>query len=287
MAQFIQFFSNIVLLSSIYILISLGFYLIHSVLGLINLANGEMILAGAYLSWMVNRWLGSNPYLSSLIVVPLMVFLSYIILYTPIYRLLFRNSVASIVVTWTLAIFLRHVYQQLFSNNLLTVQTQIDLSWQLAGLALPLTRIVITVCILAGVLGLYLFLQMSRLGKSIRCIRQNPEAAQMIGLDIPRLQAFVLTLAMVLTGLAGVLVSPIYTLTPSLGQWFTIKSLALVLLSSKGGLWLLCLSGLGLAFLENIVATYITGIGTNLSELIAPLVILLALFAQWWQKKET
>lgn len=281
MNQLLQIVIYVLLSGAMYAIVSVGFYLALDVVGIINLAHGELILIGAYGAWWMNAAFQLEPLMAVIIVLPLMFVLGYITYYLPLYQRVHQNPTYLVVASLALSIMLRHLFPVIFSNNPLTVDTAISGYWQIGAVVLPIMRSVVFGVAGLVIVLLFVLLNRTRIGKSLRCVAQNAQAAYMIGIEVDRMRALTLALAFALAGLSGVLLSPVYTLSPTLGQWLTLKCVAVVFLAWRRGLVGVVVSAMILALLETIMAIYIEGIGTPVSQLGSVGVIFVVIVLRW------
>jgi branched-chain amino acid transport system permease protein len=120
---------------------------------------------------------------------------------------------------------------------------------------------------------LHLFLQYTRLGKSIRAAAQNKEAARMVGIEIGSVYAITFALCIAITGAAGMLLSPTQAIYPFMGPPLTLKAFAITAMSGLGSIPGALMGGLVLGLIEVYIGTYVPGVGTNLG-IISSFVIL-------------
>ena len=113
-------------------------------------------------------------------------------------------------------------------------------------------------------LCLHLFLQRSRLGKSIRAAAQNKTAARIVGVDINRVFGITAGICIALTAGAGAMISPTQAIFPFMGPPFTLKALAITTLGGLGRIPGALLGGFVLGITETMVSRFVPGIGTNL-----------------------
>ena len=117
MDLFLQALINGVMLGGFYAAMMLGFSVIWGVMGVINLAHGEMIMVGAYLSWLLNEYLGMDPFASLLIVMPVMFIIGYILQLILINRVVDRPILVSLLVTFGLSIAISNLVNVIFSAD--------------------------------------------------------------------------------------------------------------------------------------------------------------------------
>lgn len=281
MGTYIQLLINICLTAGLYTIIAAGFYVILDTYGIINLAHGELILVGSYLSWFMNDQFNIDPLLAIVLILPMMVILGYILYYLYRYLDIYQHPVVSLIISFAAAIILRNIFRLVFSLDPRSVRTFLVSPWYLGDFVFPSVRTSLAAIAILMVVGMTIWYRYSRTGKSLRCISQNIQAARMIGLNVEGLQALALASGMALTGTAGVLISPVYILTPDLGQFLTIKAIAVVMLAYRWGLSGILVASVLVAGVETGVATYVRGTGTSLSESVALLVILVSALFQW------
>ena len=132
------------------------------------------------------------------------------------------------------------------------------------GAGIPVTKFYILVAALIMMTGLYLFLQYTRFGKSIRAAAQNKEAARMVGIEIDKVYAITFAICIALTGAAGALISPTTSIFPFMGAPLTLKAFAITAMAGLGNIPGALLGGIVLGLVENLIATLVPGVGSNL-----------------------
>jgi len=173
-----------------------------------------------------------------------------------------------------LSIILANAFKLVFTADPRTVNTAFSGFWRLGEqITVPITRTVVLAAALLIMSLLHLFLQRTRLGKSIRAAAQNREAARIVGIEIRTVYAITFAIAIALTGVAGMLISPTQAIFPFMGPPLTLKAFAITAMSGLGSIPGALLGGLILGLIEVFIATYVPGIGTNLG-IISSFVIL-------------
>lgn len=272
-----QVIINTILIGSLYTLTSLGLFVIYKLPGIINLAHGEFILIASYLAWYINRQFALDPLFALIVVIPLMLMIGYGLAFFYHSNDMSQNPMFALLITWGLAILLRNSFQLLFSTTRRTTDTFLESAIQIGLITLPVLRSMIVLIVALLIVVLIFIYQHTDTGRQIRFVSSNSKAAEMLGMPIKRIKTSALLLGMVLIGIAGTLISPIYALAPNLGQWLTIKCLAVVLLTGNRDLPYVWLSGLFIAFLEMIISTVVVVYGTGLTEIVSFIVIIGAL----------
>lgn len=275
MDQFMQAVINGLMLGGFYALMVLGFSIIWGVMGVINLAHGEFLMAGAYAAWYMSEKFGWEP-LASLIIVFIGFFvIGYILQRILINRVIDRPHLISLLVTFGLAIIMSNTFKLIFTATPRTVETYFSGFWPVGDVTIPIAKTIIFVMALLIMGGLFLFLQYTRMGKSIRAAAQNREAARIVGIEIGLVYAITFAICIGITGMAGALISPVQPIFPFMGAPLTLKAFAITAMAGLGSIPGALVGGLVLGLIETFVATYVPGVGTNLG-IVSSYVILVA-----------
>lgn len=252
------------LLGGFYAVMVLGFSVIWGVMGVINLAHGEFLMIGAYLAWGLFHHLGMDPFLALGLILPLMFGVGYLFQLLLINRLVERPHLMALLVSFGVSIALANLFKILFTSDPRNVPVAYNGSVELAGITYPIVKSIIFVLALAIMFGLHLFLQRTRLGKSIRAAAQNKTAARIVGVDINRVYALTAGICIALTAAAGAMISPTQAIFPFMGPPFTLKALTITTLGGLGRIPGALIGGIVLGLAETMVSHFVPGIGTNL-----------------------
>ncbi len=273
MDQFMQAIINGIMLGGFYAVMVLGFSIIWGVMGVINLAQGEFVMAGAYTTWFLNKQFGWEPFMTLIVVVPLFFVIGYLLQRILINRVIERPYLISLLVTFGLGIILSNTFKLIFTATPRTVDTVFSGFWRVGNVTIPITKTMILISALIIMGTLHLFLQRTRMGKSIRAAAQNREAARIVGIEIGAVYALTFAICIAITGASGTLISPIQPIYPFMGPALTLKAFAITAMSGLGSIPGALLGGIVLGLIETFIATYVPGVGTNLG-IIASYVIL-------------
>ncbi len=265
MEQFLQALVNGIMLGGFYSIMVLGFSVIWGVMGVINLAHGTFLMIGAYITWYFQGQFGWEPFATVFLVMPIMMLLGYIFQIGLINRVIERPHLVALLVTFGIEISLANVMKLIFSADPRITQTVFNGAITVTdNLTIPRAKGMILIFALVIMTLLYLFLQYTRLGKSIRAAAQNKEAARIVGIEINMIYAITFAICIGLTGVAGGLISPTQAIFPFMGVPFTIKAFAITAMAGLGSIPGALMGGMFLGLVEVMVATYVPGIGTNL-----------------------
>jgi branched-chain amino acid transport system permease protein len=269
----IQTLINGITIGGLYAVMMLGFSVIWGVMGVINLAHGDFLMVGAYITWVLNKQYGMEPFMALVIVIPAMFVFGYLLQLLLINRIIERPTLIALLVTYGLGIVLASTAKLLFSADPRITNTVYTGFWEFGDVVLPVTKTLVLVSALLMMIGLYIFLQYTRFGKSIRAAAQSKEAARMVGIEINRVYAFTFAICIGLTGAAGMLLSPLGAISPFMGTAWTLKAFAITAMSGLGNIPGALLGGMVLGLVEQLLATFVPEIGSNIG-VIASFVIL-------------
>jgi urea transport system permease protein len=271
-------------LGSVLLLAAAGLAITFGVMGVINMAHGEMVMLGAYVTFVVQQLMHAyTPALYQLslpVAVPaafLVTGVIGIVIERSLIRWLYGRPLETLLATWGLSLVLQQVIRSLFGANNRDVDTP---SWmsgatQLGGLTLTWNRMYIILFAIFVVAALMAALRFTPLGLRMRAVTQNRRMAAAMGIRTPWIDALTFGLGSGVAGIAGVALSQIDNVSPNLGQGYIIDSFMVVVFGGVGNLWGTTLGALTLGivnkFLEPIA-------GAVLGKIVV--LVLLILFVQ-------
>lgn len=269
-----------ILLGGFYAAMVLGFSVIWGVMGVINLAHGEYLMIGAYLAWILSTYLGLDPFASLIVIMPVMFGLGYLVQGLLINRIVERPHLMALLVTFGLGIAMANVVKLLYTADPKYINISYGGATEIAGLTFPIVKSLIFVASLIIMLALALFLQGSRLGKSIRAAAQNKNAARIVGININQVYAITAGICIALTGAAGAMISLTVPVYPFMGPPFTLKAFTITALGGLGRIPGALIGGLVLGITEVMIARFVPNIGTNLGVAISFVLLVIVLIVR-------
>ena len=258
---FIQTVTSGVLLGGLYGLIALGMTLIFGVMRIINLAHGEFLMIGMYVSYILFTKFGVDPYLSIAVSVPLLFVIGIAIQRFLLMPLIKAKAPGEnqILMTAGIGLVLTNAALLIFSPNYFTVLTAYSNATASIGkisVSLPLLW---DFLICFGITGiLYLFIMKTDTGCSIRAVAQNIDSARLMGINIDRIMIITFGVGAALVGAAGTLFMPIFYVFPAIGELFTLKAFIVTVLGGMGSALGALVGGVTLGIVEQIGASYIS-----------------------------
>jgi urea transport system permease protein len=233
-------------LGSVLLLAAIGLAITFGVMGVINMAHGEMVMIGAYVTFVVQEFIRSNnPALfdySLLIAVPLAFLVAGfigILIEQGIIRFLYGRPLETLLATWGLSLVLQQAVRTMFgpTNREVGAPSWMSGAFNIGQINITYGRlwiIVFTMAVFVALLGL---LRFTRLGLEMRAVTQNRAMAASMGIRTARVDALTFGLGSGIAGIAGVALSQIDNVSPNLGQGYIIDSFMVVVFGGVGNLW--------------------------------------------------
>ncbi len=243
-------------LGSVLILAAIGLAVTFGVMGVINMAHGELMMLGAYTTWLVQQWLPLNWSLP--VAVPLAFLVAALVgiaIERGIIRFLYGRPLETLLATFGVSLILQQAVRSIFSPLNRSVATPEWMSGTilLGPLEVTLNRlIIIGFCIVVFTL-LWLALQRTRLGLEVRAVAQNRAMARAMGVRSARVDALTFGLGSGIAGVAGVALSQLTNVGPNLGQNYIVDSFMVVVFGGVGNLWGTMVAGLSLGVANKLL----------------------------------
>lgn len=260
--RFMQIFVTGLLLGGTYALIALGLTLQYGVARIMNLANGETLVAGCFIAFWLYATFAISPIAGLLVVAPLAFAFNWVI-YRLALRPLVRRAknrgqleVDSILATFGLLFLLQGLMLLSFGGEYVSYQYLAE-RFVIFGSAYGLNRVVAFCAAALIAAALYLFLYHTRQGTAVRAVAADPNAANLVAIDVARTAAIAFALGGALTACGGALLSTFYTFNASMGVLFTMKALIIVIMGGVGDVRGAVLAALILGIAETAVASLI------------------------------
>ena len=233
-------------LGSVLLLAAIGLAITFGVMGVINMAHGEMVMIGAYVTFSVQELIRTyNPALfdySLVIALPLAFLISAlvgIVIERTVIRFLYGRPLETLLATWGISLILQQAVRTLFgpTNKEVGNPSWMSGAFDLGGITITFNRlwiIAFTIAVFVALLGM---LRFTRLGLEMRAVTQNRTMAASMGIRTARIDALTFGLGSGIAGIAGVALSQIDNVSPNLGQGYIIDSFMVVVFGGVGNLW--------------------------------------------------
>ena len=251
--------SNGLALGAIYALVGAGLNLIFGVVKIINFAQGALLMVAVYVTYWLVQLTGMDPYLTLPIVVIFMGVFGYLIQLGIINRVLKQERSSQLLITFGISLFLQNSALALWGPNHRSVRSFLgDTTIDIFGGRLSAQSLVAIVGAGVAVALLFYLLNKTRLGTAIRAVAQQPDSAELSGINVKLMFAIAFGIGTATTGFAAVLISPIYDIQPLVGEVFGIMAFIVVVLGGLGNVQGAAVAGLVLGLVQVLFATYIS-----------------------------
>lgn len=269
-----------ILVGSVYGIAAVGLSLVFGVMHVLNVAYGELLMLGGYISFFAFAALSIDPFLS-LPLAALGLFAGGLLIYLLMFRGIVRTDPehrinTSMLVAFGLGLILRTAATSWFTADERGITTSYSsVSWQVGPVVIPMTRLLGFVVGVLVALAISHFLNHTRTGRAIRATTENWRAASLMGIDVKKMYALAFPLGAALAGIAGTLVTVGYSVSPNIGLEWTLKALIVVVLAGMGSVMGTVAAGLLLGVAENVGALAIGGTYREAISLLLFIVVLL------------
>ena len=280
----VQLILDGLLVGAIYALAAYGMALVWGVMNVINVAQGEFVMIGGYVAFMLYT-LGIHPLLGVPAAALVLFILGWAIYRVVIFRVVSRDLFISLLATFGLSILIQQLLNQIFTANVQSADAGLDTLFLLNGMV-TVSEIKLVAFALTFVIAgcLVVFLKSSRLGQAIRATAQNARAARILGIDTDRVYAATYALNAALCGAAGALVAMTWVIQPFQGLAYTVRSFMIVVVAGLGNLPGVIVAALGLGAAEQL-AGFILGAEFQIAFVFGLLVVVLVVRSQRLRRK--
>jgi branched-chain amino acid transport system permease protein len=246
------------LIGSIYALMSMGLTLIFGVLRVVNFAHGEFLMFAMYGAWAFVTYTGFNAYIASLAVVPAMLVYGALIHWIIIRPGLNKPHLVVVFATMGLSILMQNLALLMFSADLFDVPPLNDGRPIVIGPFYAKLELLIGfgVTLLATAV-VHVVLKSTYLGKAIRATVQDGEAAQLMGIPVPRIFLITFSAGSALVGLSACVMIPLFSVFPSVGLNFVLIAFVVVVLGGMGSLEGALLGGICIGVVQSLSGYYV------------------------------
>jgi urea transport system permease protein len=262
-------------LGSVLVLVAIGLAITFGVMGVINMAHGELMMIGAYTTYVVQSAMPGNIGLSIILSIPaafIVTGLTGIVIERTIIRFLYGRPLETLLATFGLSLILQQLVRSIFSALNREVKTPEWMSGTLQlneALSITYNRLYIVFFTLI-VFGILLaVLKRTRIGLDIRAVAQNRAMARAMGIRSEWVDAMTFGLGSGIAGVAGVALSQLTNVGPNLGQSYIIDSFMVVVFGGVGNLWGALLGGMSMGIVNKLLEPYSGAVLAKILVLVA------------------
>ncbi|HEB56034.1 MAG TPA: urea ABC transporter permease subunit UrtB [Gammaproteobacteria bacterium] len=265
-------------LGSVLALSAIGLAITFGVMGVINMAHGELMMIGAYTTYVTQLLMPDHIALSIVVAIPAAFIVSGLVgiaIERSVIRHLYGRPLETLLATFGVSLILQQAVRSIFSPLNRSVETPQWMSgaWQINDvLALTWNRFYIIIFCLAVFIALILVMKKTRLGLQVRAVSQNRRMARAMGVRSEWVDALTFGLGSGIAGLAGVALSLLTNVGPNLGQAYIIDSFMVVVFGGVGNLWGTLVAGMSLGVINKVLEPWA---GAVLAKIIVLIFIIL------------
>lgn len=279
MTAFLMFLTNGIVIGVINAISAIGVSLIVGIMRVINFAHGELYIFAGYFSYHLSVTLGVPPYLAAPLSISF-IFLIGIGMERTLIRPTYGDEMYSLIITFVLSIVLQNVALLVFGPYPNKPPNLVNGATNIFGLFYYGNQRLFSFVISIGLLFLIFYLiKRTWFGKSIRAVSQDRGMASLMGVDHFRVNMFSFGMGAALAGAAGVLIAPIFPVTPTGSSSVSLTAFVVVVLGGMGSLKGCVIGGLILGIIENLGAAYISTMYRHIFGFI--ILILVLVFRPW------
>ncbi|HMF22570.1 MAG TPA: branched-chain amino acid ABC transporter permease [Pseudolabrys sp.] len=238
------------LVGSIFALAAYGLALVWGVMNVKNLAQGDFIMIGGYLTWSLGRH-GISPLLGIPVAIVVLWGIGWILYRTVISKVITRDLFTSLLATFGIAIVIQQGLNLAFGPDTQSAHADLPtLSFAGGLITIAATRVVGFVFAILLAVAVILFMKKSRMGQAIRATAQDARAARVLGIDTEKVYSFTFCLNAAICGAAGALVAMVWNVQPFLGTTYSIRLFVIVTAAGFGNLPGVIAAGFGMGVFE-------------------------------------
>jgi branched-chain amino acid transport system permease protein len=268
--QWLSYLASVVLggvmQGGVYAMFAVGLTLIFGVMRIINAAHGEMVMMGAYLTWVAFFYLGIDPLLSLVLTLPIAFLFGVVVQRLLLDAAVGQPELTGLLITFGLGLTMIYSTELIFTTDFRTIPYAPGTVQITSSIAIGQNRVISFMMAVIISAAVYLFLRYHRLGKAVRATALNAEVAMVCGINVRRIYLMTTGLAAALAVAGGALVSIQFGFNPETGVLYTLQAFAIIVLGGRGNYVGALVGGLMLAVLENLVSLMVPN-GTAMVEL--------------------
>lgn len=257
MAEWINTIIQGILLGGLYALFAAGLSLIFGIMRLVNLAHGDLIVLAAFAILALGAWFGLDPFLATLLALPVMFAVGFALQHLLLNRTLGRDLLPPLLVTFGLSIIIQNGLMEAFSADSQLLRSgaigtaSISLGGGVAFGVMPLLTFLSAVAV---ILGLNLLFYRTQLGRAFRATSDDLEIAQVMGIDHRRIFAVAMGIAMIVVTIAALYLGMRANFDPTIGPARLLYAFEAVIIGGLGSLWGTLIGGMIIGLAQTIGA---------------------------------
>ncbi len=256
----------------ILILVALGLMIVFGMMGVINMAHGELFMIGAYVMVMTQSY--GLPFIAGLFLAPLVVGFLGLVIETGLVRHIYHRPLDTILATWGLSIALKQLIVLLFGPESQSVVGPIDGTLVIGDFQYPIYRLILMGASIALIAGTFWIFLKTDFGLMARAVIARPDTAAVLGIDTRRMYRWSFVIGTALAGLAGALVAPLISVDPQMGLGYLVPGFLSILVGGAGPLAGVLVGGTIVGGVNNLLAVWISPVTALIAVYIIAILII-------------
>ncbi|MCY4312538.1 MAG: branched-chain amino acid ABC transporter permease [Gammaproteobacteria bacterium] len=271
-----------IMIGALFALAAYGLALVWGVMNVKNLAQGDFVIAGGYVSWWLAKY-GVHPLLGVPVAFIVMWGVGWVVYKLVISRVVEKDLFTSLLATFGIAIMMAQILNLLFGSDTQSIKLDYDTLYFFDGfIDVPIAKLLGVMLAATLAACVIIFMKSSRMGQAIRATAQDARAARVLGIDTEKVYAFTFSLNSAICGAAGAIVVMVWVIQPFYGITHSIRAFVIVTAAGLGNLPGVIAAGLGIGALEQY-GSHIFGIGYQ--QAIAVMLLLAVLLFRLIQQR--
>ena len=276
--RLIEALVSALMVAGLYASASYGLALIYGVMKIINLANAGTLMLGAFTTWALWQLTGLDPIVSVVLVAPLFFGLGAVIEVVLVRRVSGQPPIVSLLLLFGVWLVMQSVAYIVFGGDTRgVVPAYVQATFHVGEVVISITRLAVFLAGVAILVALELFLRRSFLGRAIRALAQDRDACALVGIDTQRVSMIAFGLGTALAGVAGSLLTLIFSFDPDFGRVLQLKSFTIIVLGGLESILGVAFASFVLALAENLTVTLSKPALENLVSFVVLVVVLVVM----------
>ena len=228
-----------ILLGGLYAVLGIGMSLIFGIVKITNLAHGDFIILASFISYVFMGVLGCNPFITLILVVPIMFVVGFLVQNTMLNKVLSRGDEPPLLVTFGLSIIIQNLLLYIFTANAHKLQTPLLLKAIpiTDNLRIPVMYLIACIVSIVVILALAFYMKNTYQGRAIKAASDDIEAARLMGVNVKSIYGIAMGISMMTAAVAGVMLGTLFNFYSYSGSTYLIVAFAVVVIGGIGNLY--------------------------------------------------
>lgn len=258
MATFLQTAMNGILIGGVYAVVAVGLTLIFGVMNVVNFAQGEFLMLGMFVTFILSHGTGLDPYAFVIVAAVLFFLVGYVLERLLIHQTIDRGHETQILVTLGLSVFLKSLALVVWGPNYRSAVVPYRLkSLYAGGVLISYPRLLAFLVAVVVMIALWLFLNRTELGRAMKACAESRKSAALMGINPKLMYGLAFGLGIMLAAVAGVSLVPFYYVFPDVGVFFGLIAFVVVVLGGLGDILGAMVAAVLIGMIESLTGQYL------------------------------